>query len=651
MSSVIKRALVAGVAPLAFQAGNAPPPALAGEITTPVSTQGCADIEFLGLRGSGETDLASQLGMGETLYKSYQKFKALSWPTTWAIKGIGVGKAEGYTAASVDVLPSQLLRQAWRLTYSPNALEEGLRPYTVSVASGVKSMVTALKQRHTQCPQTNFVVAGYSQGAIAAHRALVELGDTWEGRDSVAGVLLIADGDKVPGSSMNTVGSASSDASGIRVWWRQTLDDPRGKGHQVFKPTSELPAVADVPGTYLPRSIHVADSGDIVADHNLGTLANWQRSQDTHTSYRNRDDLLTEGAKRLGDLVRGAHLRQLNASTGPSQASRAVVSGNSLHYVARSASLQLSLVTKRSADSSWESMDLGLPAKVGSSVVGEPVAIADGSTIHVFGRTERNTLIHWRIEGAQVKATAVGTGLLGSPMVTLLDTRALDPGRSGNQVHAFGVNAQGLLGHWWVEPEGTVRQDVWTAAGALKKDSQVSAYTFKDQQHVFARSADDGLRHCWWYPGILRNLPRCDQWAAPGRVLSDPAGFPYRSRQQHVFYLTAGSELVHKFWQEEVPLITQLLGEHWIGNPSVYTDDNRQYAVGRDRNGRLKVLAWDIATQTDGKVTFADDAKLTADPAVTSWLGTLVVLARDGSGHLRMWRLDRANWSETLQLR
>src|SRR5262249_61456752 len=57
-----------------------------------------------------------------------------------------------------------------------------------------------------RCPASKVVLAGYSQGAMVVHRNLQALADS----PNVAAALLVADGDRLPGDSVITIGSVTA---------------------------------------------------------------------------------------------------------------------------------------------------------------------------------------------------------------------------------------------------------------------------------------------------------------------------------------------------------------------------------------------------------------------------------------------------------
>jgi hypothetical protein len=111
----------------------------------------------------------------------------------------------------------------------------------------------------------------------------------------------------------------------------------------------------------------------------------------------------------------------------------------------------------------------------------------------------------------------------------------------GDQQHVVGVSAGGSLTKLsWSPSTGLVEQD-W-GGGTL--EGKAIGYVHNGQQHVFARGADNTLRH-WWQSGS--GGPGLEDWNTAGRVMSDPTGFAYGD-QQHVFFRNPDGDLEHRFY-------------------------------------------------------------------------------------------------------
>jgi hypothetical protein len=160
-------------------------------VAAPSSADDCPDILFLGARGSGEppqppdsvdNDPTGQLGLGTTLWNS---FKALRL----AVPGLRV-EAEGVNYNAAPVFPNGDV---------PTNLVDHPGYYVEGVSLGGTEFVRVLREHIAECgDMTEYVLAGYSQGAWALHRALAVLNANE--RERVAAVLMFGDPLLNPGS-------------------------------------------------------------------------------------------------------------------------------------------------------------------------------------------------------------------------------------------------------------------------------------------------------------------------------------------------------------------------------------------------------------------------------------------------------------------
>lgn len=216
---------------------------------------GCPDVLLIGARGSGETALRSS-GLGPevlTLYKQMQsdlgnKLSTDSLPVD-------------YPAASVDVLKPD----SDVVHYVQNHLD----PYLASIDQGIKSVLNEFTTKAQQCPQTRFVLAGYSQGALVMHQVLINLYFNNAGLlNRIAATALIADPDRLPKTAATSVWSSKDppQSSGIRFYFLGGYDIP--------------PAVA-------ADTFSICNEWDFVCDFNQSSLQNYKAEIDIHTSYVN----------------------------------------------------------------------------------------------------------------------------------------------------------------------------------------------------------------------------------------------------------------------------------------------------------------------------------------------------------------------------
>jgi hypothetical protein len=137
-----------------------------GALAEPSAAASCKPYELIGARGSGQNDpklLKETHEMGPEVYDLFQAIRR-SIGNPDEISGYGVQ----YPAVSVKSLT----------TGGGALLHLGfLGRYTDSVREGQRDTEARIMARHAGCPDTRFVLAGYSQGAQAVGDALQNLND------------------------------------------------------------------------------------------------------------------------------------------------------------------------------------------------------------------------------------------------------------------------------------------------------------------------------------------------------------------------------------------------------------------------------------------------------------------------------------------
>ncbi len=94
--------------------------------------------------------------------------------------------------------------KVWTLPYTAqfrNINAQNEMTYDESRTEGLSTMTNELVSMHSQCPQTEFIIAGFSQGAVIAGDLAAQIG-SGQGAipaDSIRGVALVADGRREPG--------------------------------------------------------------------------------------------------------------------------------------------------------------------------------------------------------------------------------------------------------------------------------------------------------------------------------------------------------------------------------------------------------------------------------------------------------------------
>lgn len=247
---------------------------LAGVTVGVASAQpACPDVHWIGAAGSGERagDLSADAGMGRVVYKSYRDFASLVQQSGRTI----TAEAVNYPAVEVPE-------------------DGGILDWAGFIGS-VDTGTAALGQQYhafvAQCPSTQVVLAGYSQGAMVVHRNLHAL----DASPNLAAALLVADGDRLPQDPTVNLGSAASvpgAGKGVAQDWPILAHAP-----------------APLPVTVGARTISVCDLGDAVCDYdpdaedvmNPAAVA-------VHTSYARRGGAMDSWTMPLYQLVSRAPL-------------------------------------------------------------------------------------------------------------------------------------------------------------------------------------------------------------------------------------------------------------------------------------------------------------------------------------------------------
>jgi hypothetical protein len=229
-------AAVAGAAVIGLTAGTA------------VADPGCPDVHWIGAAGSGErVDPTADGGMGRVVYQS---LRDLAQPLQRDGRTI-TAEAVDYPAVAVPA-DGDLL---------------GWAGFMNSVDAGTAALGAQYASFAQRCPATKVVLAGYSQGAMVVHRNLQALADN----PNVVAALLIADGDRLPGDNVFSMGSV-------------TAAPDKGKGV-----AQDWPILAHAPAK-LPlaigsRTISVCDLGDAVCDYDSNAGKVTPAAVAIHTSY------------------------------------------------------------------------------------------------------------------------------------------------------------------------------------------------------------------------------------------------------------------------------------------------------------------------------------------------------------------------------
>ena len=187
------------------------------DVQTLRADRSSADVIFLGARGSGESDVqpdGSLLfdGEGPNVYAVSEKMDTALAARGVTFKSFGITKADGYTADPVgDFKPSaaELIVLVAHLTTSVSYYyNHNVKPFLDSIASGVKATENVTEHWAGECPNSQLVLSGYSQGAIAVHQAEHNLSVSDPSvMNHVAATVLLADGDLTPDTQAKPFGT------------------------------------------------------------------------------------------------------------------------------------------------------------------------------------------------------------------------------------------------------------------------------------------------------------------------------------------------------------------------------------------------------------------------------------------------------------
>lgn len=212
------------------------------------ASPGCPDVHWIGVAGSGERDDPSvDAGMGRVVYNS------LSDLSRWVQQDGRTMTAEAvvYPAAPVPA-DGDLL---------------GWGGFMSSVDAGVAALGNQYAAFTQQCPASEVVLAGYSQGAMVVHRNLTALSAS----PNLAAALLVADGDRLPADPTVNLGTATAlpgTGKGVAQDWPILAHAP-----------------APLPVSVGSRTISVCDRGDAVCDYDEDADAVTATAIAVHTSY------------------------------------------------------------------------------------------------------------------------------------------------------------------------------------------------------------------------------------------------------------------------------------------------------------------------------------------------------------------------------
>jgi hypothetical protein len=233
----------------------------------------CPDVMFIGARGSGEPLMKKgsyvveqARGVGDPLAYMAGLLEADVRHYGEEMQVFPVA----YSADSVDdLVPSKTELAEMALSHAPEVIyyARNYKPYAASIADGVKETLADIRSTADRCPETELVLAGYSQGAMAIHKAELQLdreGDE-EVLDLIGGTLLLGDGDRAPDTQAKIFGGAPSGGEGVQVYLHGA------KPEDVVEPET---------------TAEICIQGDIVCDFGIHLSISWYKhAAHIHTHY------------------------------------------------------------------------------------------------------------------------------------------------------------------------------------------------------------------------------------------------------------------------------------------------------------------------------------------------------------------------------
>lgn len=214
----------------------------------------CPDIIVIGARGSGEQsasdpDGSPYLGLGREVYSVTSGIVGQLGGSALTVGYVPVN----YASAPVSTLvPSGILSKKFAQALA-FWIPDNLNIYLASITEGITVARDILSRDAVRCPNSRFVLAGYSQGAMVMHQLTLQLASEKSGLlNRVRSIALVADGDQKKATGTIMTGSAPFNAEGVRSF--------------VF------PGEKDIPQALRNSTYSLCDDGDIVCDFTKDSL-------------------------------------------------------------------------------------------------------------------------------------------------------------------------------------------------------------------------------------------------------------------------------------------------------------------------------------------------------------------------------------------
>jgi hypothetical protein len=266
----------------------------AASVRSSPSKASCPDVDFIGARGSGQA--YDPRGPFRGFGPEVNKMIAVMQNTIHKAHITSTITAVNYPAVSTRVLkPSS---RVIKLISHPKTVARGLvlyyrehvKVFLDSIAKGVSAMVADAVREGNKCRGAVFVFGGYSQGAMVAHQAELELEKKHvQEFNNTIGTILLADGDRVSNTKAKEFGTSKHSGKGIATALHHGVAD------------------VPIPGT----TANICDKKDLVCNFGVSQLLRFRSSIAVHTSYASCDarhkctfkPVLTHAANSVGSDI------------------------------------------------------------------------------------------------------------------------------------------------------------------------------------------------------------------------------------------------------------------------------------------------------------------------------------------------------------
>lgn len=266
--------------------------------TLPPPTTECAQVFFLGARGSGQAQAGvtaaggsfdAGTGFGPQVYMLEQRLQA-------RLGGQRSIETEALTYPALGtetMLPSRvqlvgLAAGGASALIAFNRWTAKIDRYMDGITDGVNSAYRLLVARSSSCPLERLVLGGYSQGAMVMHRLTRRLAarGRYDILIRVDGLALIADGDRTRNHLGFLIGDPAGERDGIGVVAINNSID------------------RDVPDMVAPVTTHMCMKGDFVCDfHGVWSLLHFPSTSRIHSGSYTDFAILDLMARRIRNEV------------------------------------------------------------------------------------------------------------------------------------------------------------------------------------------------------------------------------------------------------------------------------------------------------------------------------------------------------------